>query len=399
LDLTKRPSILIIGLALMAFNWKLIAHAHYLNHDIIITLLVLLSNIFFYQYLRHRQLSNKAESDTVNTLLFALLFGLAVATKITVLLTFPVYLVLFFMNKDYRNLVGSLFIVFGVFIVTNPFAWVFIGDFVGRLLEMRTTEGGLVFDSVDYSPFKYLAALSWILTLPVLLLSSVGIIRATKVKLDCQKRFYLVMAAQVTLYLIFFSVQSRRVDRWMLPIMPNLMLFALVAFSWLQDKIKRKAFRVIYVLFMAGTALYYLYFPGLLLTQFQRNTPKSASYIWAKDNISVLATKFGLTEEGLDPLNKLPFSTIWQYNVYESKGAEFMYPPDPLLYDYVIISSRPMLWTRNPQVAKKYPYYASKWQSFEKTLHDSTKFSLIKSFELSKPSLIPLSDVYIYQKI
>jgi len=398
LGLAKQPPVAIAGVFLMVFNWKLIVHAHYLNHDIVITLLLLLANLFYLRYLRCRQTSNIPEGDTVNTVLFALFFGLAVSTKITVLLTFPVYLLVFLSNKDFRNLCATIFTVVGVFIVTNPFAWVFMGDFVGRLLEMRTTEAGMVFDSVNYSPFKYLSALAWVLTLPVFLISAVGITRTVKEKTSYKKQFYIVMALQIVFYLVFFSAQSRRVDRWMLPIIPNLMLFSLIALELFLAAEKKRAFNLLGVLVIAGTGLYYLYFPLILLSQFQRNTPKSGAYIWAKKNLPPLSTKFGLTEEGLDPLNKLFVSTIRQYNAYESKGGQFMYPPDPLLYDYILIASRPMSWTRNPEVIKKYPHYASRWRDFNFTLNDSTKFSKLKSFELSEPNLIPLSNVSIYQR-
>lgn len=399
LELTRRPLVTIAGIFLMAFNWKFIVHAHYLNHDIVITLLILLSNLFFYQYLQHRHTSGKAEGDTINTVLFALFFGLAVSTKITTLLTFPIYLLVFFINKDFRNLFASIFIVIGVFIVTNPFAWIFATDFFGRLLEMQTKEAGMVFDSVDYSPFKYIQALSWILTTPILLISAAGMLTSLKEKTNPKRHFYIVMILQVVLYLMFFSIQSRRVDRWMLPIIPNLLLFSVVGLNYFMGTVKKPAYKIFGMVFIGAAAFYYLYFPALLLKQFQRNTPKSASYIWAKENLPPTSTKFGITEEGLDPLNKLPLSTIWQFNVYESKGAQFVFPPDPLLYDYVIVSSRPMSWTKNPEVVKKYPYYALKWTDFEKSLTDPSKFVRIKFFGLGGTNLIPLSNVSIYQNI
>jgi len=183
----------------------------------------------------------------------------------------------------------------------------------------------------------------------------------------------------------------------MLPIIPNLMLFSLVGLSYLLEKIRKLAYKVVITIILGGAVIYYLYFPVVLITHFQRQTPKSASYIWAKENLPPMSTKFGITEEGLDPLNKLPYATIWQFNVYESDGAQSVYPPDPLLYDYVIVSSRPMSWIKKPEVVKKHPYYMSKWQDFSNLLSDTTKFKIIKSIELPQPNLIPLSNVNIYQ--
>ncbi len=393
-----RIFVLVFGTFLTAFNWKLIVHAHYLNHDSIITVFILAANLFFLRYLQTRHASTEPETDTVNTLLFGLCFGLAVSTKITVLLTLPIYLAVFANNRDFRNLFASIFVILGAFLVTNPFAWMFVGDFFARILEMQIKEGGLVFDSVDYGAFKYAFATSWLLTLPIGLLSLFGILKSTKETAKPLRQFYCLMALQVVFYLVFFTLQSRRVDRWLLPIVPNLLLFAVIAVNFLVDKVNRGLIKYIGLAATASVSLYYLYFPAVLVSQFQRNTPKSASYIWAKANLPEASTKFGLTEEGLDPLNKLPLATIWQFNAYESKGGQFMYPPDPLLYDYIIISSRPMAWTKNPIVVEKYPYYASKWLKFDQELNNYNDFKLIKSFETSDPNLIPLSSVHIYKK-
>ena len=51
------------------------------------------------------------------------------------------------------------------------------------------------------------------------------------------------------------------------------------------------------------------------------------------------------------------------------------------------------------EVVKKYPNYTEAWNNFEQELHNESKYTLIKSFVLSKPNLIPLSDVYIYKKL
>lgn len=412
LELTNKPLISLLGLFLVAFNWKLIVHAHYLNHDIVITLLITLANLSFYKYLKQRHTAGKMDGDTVYTFLFAVSFGLAVSTKITSLITLPLYLVIFAVNRDFKNLLGSALLVIGVFMVTNPFSWLLWKDFIGRIMEMRIKEAGMVFDSVNYSPFKYVQALSWMLTLPILLASCLGVaslfkrfrlptangtnIEKTRSHL---KQFLILMLSQVVFYFIFFSLQNRRVDRWMLPILPNLALFSLYALDHLTEMTKTRVYRKVLIVLLGITITYYLYFPAILTSQFQRQTPKSAAYIWAKENLTPTSTKFGITEEGLDPMNKLPNATIWQFNAYESEGAQFIYPPDPILYDYIIISSRPMSWVKNPEVAKKHPLYAKKWEDFTDRINDTNIFKPVKHFSSVKPNLIPLSDVTIYQRV
>ena len=54
---------------------------------------------------------------------------------------------------------------------------------------------------------------------------------------------------------------------------------------------------------------------------------------------------------------------------------------------------------KRPEIQKAYPEYVKRWQAFESELMDPSKYELVKTFELPKPNLIPLSDVYIYKNI
>jgi hypothetical protein len=138
-----------------------------------------------------------------------------------------------------------------------------------------------------------------------------------------------------------------------------------------------------------------------LLSEFQRWTPKSAAYLWLKERVNALEPNqvIGITEEGLDPINKLPYSKGIKFNVYANEGAQFDFPPDVSLYKYVVISSRPMENFKRSDVVKKYPYYAQRWNEFENMLEDTNKYELVKDFTLIKPNLIPLSDVHIYKSL
>lgn len=392
----------LFSLFLVSLNWKLIVHAHYLNHDILLTFLLLLSNIYFYKYLKSCK-AKTPESDTINVTIFSIFYGLAVSTKITAIITLPIYFLFMFINKSYRSIFASFFIIVIVSIITNPFSWVFMDELFLRMLEMGNKEAGVVFDSFDLTKTKYIKALSYTLTAPVFVFSVAGIfmfLRLTKNKDETLRFFYFAVLLQIIFYLIFFSTQKRRVDRWLLPILPNLSLFFIFLLNEIEHK-RHKIFihKTIRSIVFVVIALYYCYFPFILTKQFTRHTPKSSAYIWAKENLPPESLKFAITEEGLDPLNKLPNSTVWQFNVYESEGAQLMYPPNPNLFDYIFISSRPMAWTKNPYVTQKYKNYAQKWLEFEKNLNDANKFLLIKEFSNPKPNLIPLSDVYIYKRV
>jgi hypothetical protein len=168
-------------------------------------------------------------------------------------------------------------------------------------------------------------------------------------------------------------------------------------------QLKQSYKKIVFIVLVLFMGINYLNYPILLMNQFRKDTPKSAAYQWVKANIPVKETLtpyiLVYTEEGLDPLNKISGAKVNQYNVYTSESAELFYPEDPLIYDYVIVSSRPMQNFKRPEVRQKYPYYAQKWDEFEQTLQDKSKFELIKDFTLPKPSIVPLSDVFIYRKL
>ena len=285
--------------------------------------------------------------------------------------------------------------------VTNPFSFIFATDFALRTLDMFTKEAGMVFDSVDSNPFKYIYALSYMLTLPILLISLYGkfkYFKQTQAKAS-GKIFAIFLVGQIIIYLIFFSLQSRRVDRWLLPILPIVMVFASYGVFELIGNTKQFSKKLALAVFLMLTAGYYVYFPILLLNQFQRNTPKSAAYLWMQKNVPELSWKLVYTEEGLDPMNKLKFGDVKKFIVYTDESAQLFYPEDPYMYDYVVLSSRPMENFKRQEVVGAYPNYANSWSNFEKTVLNMENFELIAEFSLSKPNLIPLSDVYVYKNL
>lgn len=72
----------ILSSVVVALNWKLIFHSHYLNQDIYITVLLSFSIFLLILYLQKHKL--------LYLIISSALFGLAVGTKITVLISIPV---------------------------------------------------------------------------------------------------------------------------------------------------------------------------------------------------------------------------------------------------------------------------------------------------------------------
>lgn len=383
--LFKNNFVALLSAFLIALNWKLIVHAHYINADILQTIFLTLSFYTFYKYY-------KSLNDNLYTILTGILFGLAVGTKITTLIGLPLYLFIYIYRKDYRALFAFLFIIFGTFMATNPFSFILATNFAFRIYTMVTKEAGMVFDSVDLTYTKYIFALGFITTPIIFMTSLYGKIKSIARK-DDKLAFHLFLILHVLVYLLFFTIQSRRVDRWLLPIIPIVILYASFGIFSLREKLNKYAFGFTLILILIS----YLYFPALLLTQFQRYTPKGQAYLWMQENLDPALNKLAYTEEGLDPINKLPGARVLTVKVYTDEAAQFFTPESPNGYDYVIISSRPLQYYKKDIIKEKYPFYFDKWNAFETELLDETKFKVIKEFTLTKPNLIPLSDVFIYE--
>ncbi len=276
-------------------------------------------------------------------------------------------------------------------------------DYKDRITTMATKEAGMVFDSVDLNPFKYIYSLSYMITIPIFLISLFGIYLSVRDRSLRNLNIFLI--GYIMIYVLFFSMQVRLVERWLLPVIPIIILYSSFGLSYLwiltltvQNNLK---FKILGVLFFVSILSYYSYFSYVLLEQFQRNTPKSESYLWMKDKLGNETTLRTLvyTEEGLDPLNKLPNSNVIKFQVYENEGAGSFLPQNPYMYNYIILSSRPMEKYKKHPVKTKYPEYYKAWVNFEDEILKSGNFKLIKEFKTTKPNLIPLSEVRVYENL
>ncbi|MBD3365865.1 phospholipid carrier-dependent glycosyltransferase [candidate division WWE3 bacterium] len=394
---------------LTSLNWKLIVHSHYVNMDIFLTLLI---NGVFLTYILYFRDPKKS----LWVILSGILFGFAVGTKITAVLSLPWLIYIYAKQKDWRSLFAFLFLSYIGFAISNPFSLIFAHDFAYRIFEMQAKEAGMVFDSVNLDTLKYLKSLIFISTPLVFLISLYGnLVTFVRSKRKEKKdiALHIFLTGNILTYLLFFSLNAREVGRWLLPILPLVLVYAAKgivevgkrhlfphvspARSGLQKCVQKNLFPLLSTITILAGGTLYLKNPLLLLKQFNRHTPKSESYEWARDNLPESANKLAITEEGLDPLNKLQGIRVIRPIVYTTENAQFDFPPDPIGYDYVILSSKPMNNYKREEVQEKYPFYSERWEEFETTVKNPEKFQLIKEFTLPKPNLVNLSDVHIYE--
>jgi hypothetical protein len=388
---------LVASLFLSALNWKLIYHSHYLNQDIYLTILLCLSFTFLLLYLK----TDNIKGATLLVMLSGSSFGLATGTKITSLLSFPLIFLLFFSFKKRKEVVFFALSALITYIISNPFSILSLKDFVSRIIEMVSKEGGIVFSSVDTGPFKYLFGLSYMLTLPVLTLAIYGIVRkilsASPFKLyEREKIFHVFLILNILVYFIFFSIEPRRSDRFLLPVIPILILYASYGLSYLYSRLRIN--RCLVITLVGIFAVYYAYFPLSLTMQLSKNKPRLDAYYWVKQQPLSDKKILVYTEDGQDPFSRIKGSTVLVYSVYVSKGAQFSLPQDPLIYDYVVLASKPMENYKRPYVIKNYPDYFNNWRAFESTVTASDKFSLVKDFKTSNLNLLYFSEISVYRR-
>ena len=384
----------VISFFLLAFNWKIIVHSHYLNSDLTLTFLLTLSFLALYNYY--------TDTKPKLSLFFAsILYGFCVGTKITSLISLPLFAWLIYSKAhSKKDLLTFMALSFGAFALSNPFSFIFFQSFVARITEMRLKENGIVFDSVNFSPFKYLEALAFIGTPLVLLAGVIGMVAAFKNRVNSRvSKFHLFLVLNFVAYFLFFTLSSRRVDRWVLPVLPIVLLYSSSFITsiilWTRSQ-KLVARYVVYSLLIL-IAVCYLYFPYKLLTQFQRNTPQTEAFSWIKANIRSGQPKLLVTDSSLDPIRSVKGVEVMKVNIYSSSGAQHSNPNDPAKYEYVFALSRPLERYNNATLQQLFPSYFRVWQGFHQELTNSGKYTLVKTFNSGEPNLIPLSSVYIFR--
>jgi len=222
---------------LTALNWKLIVLSHYVNMDIFLTILLSLTFLAASYYLKNPKRS-------LFVVLTGLLFGFSIGTKITAGLSLPLFIYLFVKKKDLRSLFAFLFLTYIGFAITNPFSLIFAKDFIFRIFEMQLKEGGMVFDSVNSNPFKYIISLVSITTPIIFTISLYGKVETFMYNRN-KNTLQILLFGNVLIYIAFFSLNSREISRWLLPIIPSLLIFSTKGFAEFAKTVSKKAFILI----------------------------------------------------------------------------------------------------------------------------------------------------------
>ncbi len=372
----------LISAILIALNWKIIVFSHFVNSDIFLTFLTTGFYFFSIKYLQ--------TSKNKFVLWSGIFFGLAVGTKITSLIAAPAALYMFYSKKNFKALVLFGITAITAFVISNPFSILDFSGYSNRVISMFTKEAGTVLSSANDSIFRYIGSINYLSTTLVFLLFLLGY----KFQYGKNKPINIFLGLNILLYVVFFTLGSeRRTDRWMLPILPIVLIYAAHAINTIlgfkKGSMKKPIIAIVFML--------YLYFPITLLFQFKREIPKYNAYVWAKENVGENESILVITETGNSPFNDLENAEVFNPNMYESKKGHEELPPSVIGYNYVITASKPMDVHHNKYIKKKYPEYFQNWNNLEKTLNNTNVFEPVKKFGLKGKNIITLSEMSIYK--
>ncbi|HPD74003.1 MAG TPA: phospholipid carrier-dependent glycosyltransferase [bacterium] len=397
-----------IAFLLVLFNWKLLVYSRYLNQDIYLTSLVTISLFFFIKYLK----SNTTRSKSLFLVLSSIAFGLATGTKITALITLPIIVGLIFIRKNIKDVLLFILGVILSFSISNPFSIINFQSFISRVISMKTREAGAVFSSVNLNPFKYFVGLSNILTLPIfivglitILVLSVSFYKSIKSK-NIQKYdlSHIFLIGNVFLYMLFFSLNKRLVERWVLPITPILIIYAtygiysITTFFNSKNKQNIIRFSLLFIFF-----IFYTIYLITFIKQLDIGDTRLLAYKWTNNFLNNPQNKdlkvLVYTNKGRDPFANIKNCDVQMFRVYESENTINFKPKDPKDYDIIITYSDMENNYKNSYVSEKYPHYVNSWINFENEINNPNNFLLLKSYKTTRLDLMGLSNIYIYQNV
>jgi hypothetical protein len=316
--------------------------------------------------------------------------GLGVGTKITflVVLIYPIFDLI--LKRYFKKLSISLTIVFFVYVITNPFTFIFPNEFIGRILEMRIKENGIVIDSYNTSIFKYPNSLIENLTALVVVLGLVKIFK------DYKEKKFDITAFIILTFIVFFSFSSRLVDRWVLPVYP----FLIINFLIITLTLQKKYFKEIVL-----GIVFFITLGNFIQTNIELSLDSNMkkSYLDFKDKyFQKEKSVYLVTERGLNPFydfsKKGMLYSQARLNLYVSEGGFESFPENPSNFDYIVFSSKVRSYYLNPYITKINPDYPIKWESFFRELLNPDKFELVSFYGSDTKSLINQENILIFKK-
>lgn len=381
-QITKNKSISFLASILFSINYSFFWLSKYLNNDVLIVLFLVYFLIFYLKFV---------ESTKTKYLYLSMLFlGFGISTKITfgLVLIYPIFDLIF--KKFYKKLSISLTIIFFIYLITNPFTFIFPLEFINRVLEMRVKENGIVIDSYNTSTLKYFYSLINNLTIPIVVLG------LFKILYDLKNKKIEITSYIIIIFIVFFSSSSRLVDRWVLPIYPLLIINFFAMIVLINFKYVKEFFiGLVFILTLNS-------YVSSNLELSQGSNLKKAYLDFMNNYTKEGKSVYIVTERGLNPfgyvIRKEMSYAQAPVRLYVSEGAFDYFPENPENYDFIVFSSKVRDYYLNPYIYDLNPSYVEKWEGFFNTLVDKDKFEVLGFYGSAQKSLINQENIIIFKK-
>ena len=157
---------------------------------------------------------------------------------------------------------------------------------------MKTREAGVVFSSVNQNPLKYIKAFSDILSPPTLIISLFGIIFIFKdlISKRQQKEMtdtsltHIFLIGNLFIYFLFFSLNPRLVQRWVLPIIPIFFVYVPFGLNGISEIIKnKKTVALLRCSLVIVITTFNLITSILIIKQINIGDTRVSAYLWVKE--------------------------------------------------------------------------------------------------------------------
>jgi Gpi18-like mannosyltransferase len=211
----------LISLVLISLHPFYLGNSRFLHVDI--TLSVFMSLAYLSSLLWNK---NKNIKSLVASAIF---FALALLTKTQAIILFPLISVLFISNRKYKDYLIWIFIVCVTFFIIFPAMWVEPTKVLTNIYSeaFHVAQTG---NTSRQESLYYFTSLPKIYSLPLFLLSIAGMIITTigVIKQTNQKNSHQISLVGVTvfivMYLLVMCLVKQKIDRYMLPLFPFLVI-------------------------------------------------------------------------------------------------------------------------------------------------------------------------------
>ena len=378
--LTQNQAVVKITTLLFSLNFTFLILSKYINNDVLIVFFGVLFLYIFQKY--------KSRLNYKNYLVLGLILGLGVGTKITFALFALIPTIFLIYKKKIKLLIFLSLISILFYALSNPFTFLNFNEFYQRILEMRVKENGIVIDSYNPNPLKYFYSIQNNLSISILVffILSIGV--------SIYKRNFNLIMFIVIIHIVFFSFSSRLVDRWLVPIYPFILFYAVDFISKFKIKILSN---LIFALMFINAGLFF----SLINIEYSQTPNINKAYNYFKNILNISNSKvLVITHRGQQPFSSLNnkdgnLVTDFQFNPYESEGAFKTLPPSYENYDYVIFSSRVSDYYSNTEIEKINPKFKENWDNYYESLKNS--FNLEKSFNTDF-SLLKQENILVFKR-